>query len=103
ERFGCEYGAKSSPNVTVIPTAQKTGNYDVVFNANVVEIVKDGDKTTGVKYIDVKTGEEVIQSADSVELTSYVLNYAKLLTVSDIGEHYDHMTDIASLGKKYSY
>src|SRR5699024_2569021 len=25
ERFGCEYGAKSTPNVTVIPTAEKTG------------------------------------------------------------------------------
>ncbi|HIS29142.1 MAG TPA: GMC family oxidoreductase [Candidatus Avamphibacillus intestinigallinarum] len=103
ERFGCEYGAKSSPNVTVIPTAQKTGNFDVVFNANVVEILKDGDKTTGVKYVDVKTGEEVIQPADIVVLTSYVLNNAKLLMVSDIGEQYDPKTGKGTLGKNYCY
>src|SRR5699024_10783137 len=27
ERFGCEYGAKSSPILTVIPTAKETGNF----------------------------------------------------------------------------
>ena len=25
ERFGCEYGAKTSPEITVVPTARKTG------------------------------------------------------------------------------
>src|SRR5699024_9340858 len=28
ERFGCEYGAKSSPEVTVIPAARDTGNFE---------------------------------------------------------------------------
>src|SRR5699024_10210768 len=64
ERFGCEYGAKSSPEISVIPTAEKTGNFDVTFNANVVEILKEGNKTTGVKYVDTQTGEEFIQPAE---------------------------------------
>ena len=103
ERFGCEYGAKSSPEITVIPAAEKTGNYEVVTNANVVEVLKEGDKTTGVKYIDTRTGKEYIQPADIVVLTSYVLNNAKLLMVSDIGEQYDPDTGKGTLGKNYCY
>ncbi|WP_303968841.1 GMC family oxidoreductase [Sporosarcina ureae] len=103
ERFGCEYGAKASPEVTVVPAAMKTGNYDVTFNANVVEVLKQGDKTTGVRYIDTITGEEFIQPADVVVLTSYMLNNAKLLMVSDIGEQYDPDTGKGTLGKNYCY
>ncbi|WJY26364.1 GMC family oxidoreductase [Sporosarcina trichiuri] len=103
ERFGCEYGAKSSPEVTVLPTAKKTGNYDVVFDANVVEILKQGDKVTGVKYVDTQTSEEFVQPADIVVLTSYVMNNAKLLMVSEIGEQYDPDTGKGSLGRNYCY
>ncbi|MFF2752428.1 GMC family oxidoreductase [Psychrobacillus sp. NPDC058041] len=103
ERFGCEYGAKSSPEVTVIPTAMKTGKYDVQFHANVIEIMKSGNKVTGVKYVDTQTGEEFIQPADVVVLTSYVLNNAKLLMVSKIGEQYNPDTGKGTLGKNYGY
>ncbi|QED46654.1 GMC family oxidoreductase [Cytobacillus dafuensis] len=103
ERFGCEYGAKASPEVTVVPTALKTGNYDLRFNANVVEILKQGNKVTGVKYIDTLSLEEIIQPADVVVLTSYVLNNAKLLMVSKIGEQYDPDTGRGTLGKNYCY
>lgn len=103
ERFGCEYGAKSSPEITVIPTAQKTGNYEVRFHANVVEVLKQGDKVTGVRYIDRLSGEEFIQPADVVVLTSYVLNNAKLLMVSNIGEQYNPDTGKGTLGKNYAY
>src|SRR5699024_2366560 len=58
ERFGCEYGAKTSPNITVIPTAQKTGDFELRTDSNVVEILHEDGKATGVRYVDVKTGEE---------------------------------------------
>ena len=103
ERFGCEYGAKSTPEVTVIPTARETGNFDVIFNANVVEVLKEGGKATGVRYIDTLTGEEFIQPADIVVLTSYMLNNAKLLMVSEIGEQYDPVTGKGTLGRNYCY
>lgn len=103
ERFGCEYGAKSSPEVTVIPTAEKSGNFEVRTNSNVVEILKKGDKVTGVRYIDTLTREEFVQPADIVVLTSYVLNNAKLLMVSDIGEQYDPDTGRGTLGRNYCY
>ncbi|PAF53525.1 GMC family oxidoreductase [Helicobacter sp. 13S00482-2] len=103
ERFGCEYGAKASPIVTVIPTALKTGNYEIRCNANVIEILKKGDKVIGVKYVDTKTLEEYIQPADIVVLSSFVLNNAKLLMVSKIGEQYDPKTRKGTLGKNYCY
>ncbi|CAM3239030.1 GMC family oxidoreductase [Filibacter tadaridae] len=103
ERFGCEYGAKTSPEITVVPTARKTGNYDVRFHANVIEVLKQGNKVTGVKYIDRQTGEEFIQPADVVVLTSYMMNNAKLLMVSNIGEQYNPETGKGTLGKNYCY
>lgn len=103
ERFGCEYGAKSSPEITVVPAARETGNYEIKFNANVVEVMKEGDKVTGVRYIDTVTFEEFIQPAEVVVLTSYMLNNAKLLMVSQIGEQYDPETGRGTLGKNYAY
>jgi len=103
ERFGCEYGAKTSPEITVIPTAMRTGNFDVRFHANVVEVLKKGNKVTGVRYIDNQTGEEYIQPAEVVVLTSYVMNNAKLLMVSGIGEQYNPKTQKGTLGKNYAY
>ncbi|MGE7696033.1 GMC family oxidoreductase [Lysinibacillus sp. NPDC094177] len=103
ERFGCEYGAKSSAEVTVIPTALKTSNFDLRYNSNVVEILKKGNKVTGVRYIDTISGEEFIQPANAVVLTSYVFNNAKLLMVSNIGERYDPATGKGTLGRNYCY
>ena len=31
--YGCEYGAKADPIVTVIPTAKKTGNFELRTNS----------------------------------------------------------------------
>lgn len=103
ERFGCEYGAKTSPEITVVPAAKATGNYEVKFNANVVEVMKEGDKVTGVRYYDTVTFEEFIQPANVVVLTSYIMNNAKLLMVSDIGQQYDPETGQGTLGKNYAY
>ncbi|MCL1703076.1 GMC family oxidoreductase [Lysinibacillus sp. Bpr_S20] len=103
ERFGCEYGAKSSAEVTVVPTALKTNNFDLRYNSNVVEILKNGNKVTGVRYIDTISGEEFIQPANAVVLTSYVFNNAKLLMVSNIGERYDPATGKGTLGRNYCY
>ncbi|MBU9672434.1 GMC family oxidoreductase [Planococcus sp. CP5-4] len=103
ERFGCEYGAKTSPEITVVPAARATGNYDIRFNANVVEVMKEGERVTGVRFIDTVTLEEFIQPAEVVVLTSYVMNNAKLLMVSEIGQMYDPETGEGSLGKNYAY
>lgn len=103
ERFGCEYGAKSSPNITVIPTAQKTGNFELRTDSNVLEILHENGKATGVKYIDVKTGEEFEQPADVVIVTSFTLNNTRLLLQSKIGKPYDPDTKQGVIGRSYCY
>lgn len=103
ERFGCEYGAKSDPTITVIPTAQETGNFELRTHANVVEILHDNGKATGVRYIDVQSGQEYIQPANVVALTSYVLNNTKLLLVSNLGTPYNRENGTGHVGKNYCY
>ncbi len=103
ERFACEYDAKASPNNTSIPIAQKTGRFELRCDCNVVEVMKKGNKVTGVRYVNTLTREEFIQPADVVVLSSYVLNNAKLLMVSKIGTQYDPATGKGTLGKSYCY
>src|SRR5699024_8543864 len=104
ERFGCVYGAKSSPEITVIPTAQETDDFELRVHANVTEIITDevdDSKVSGVKFVDTLTGEEFIHTADVLALTSYVINNYKLLAVSDIGEQCDPETTKGTLARNY--
>lgn len=97
--YGCEYGAKADPVVTVIPTAKKTGNYEVRHHAYVRRVLHDGKKATGVLYVDTQTGEEFEQPADLVVLTSYTLGNVRLLLLSEIGRPYDPETGEGVIGK----
>src|SRR5699024_7519523 len=103
ERIGRADGAPTSPDIPVLPTAEKTGKLDVTFNANLVEILQEGTKTTRVKYVNTQTGEEYIKTAEAIVLTRFILNNAKLLMTSDIGEQYDPETGKGTLGKNYCY
>src|SRR5699024_11388423 len=88
ERFGCEYGAKADPTVTVIPVAKDTGNFDLRVQSNVTEIVHDGKKVTGVIYIVTHTGEKFEQPAEVVVLKVYVFYNVRFFFISEIGYHY---------------
>ncbi|MEH7094882.1 GMC family oxidoreductase [Neobacillus vireti] len=103
ERFGCEYGAKADPTVSVIPFAKNTGNFEYRTYSNVTQILNDGKKATGVRYIDVQTNEEFIQPAEIVVLTSYVMNNARLLLTSKLGRPYNPNTGEGVIGKNYCY
>jgi gluconate 2-dehydrogenase alpha chain len=103
ENFGCEYGAKADPVVTVIPVAQKTGNLDLRTHANVTRILNDGTKATGVIYANTFTGEEFEQPADVVVIASYVFNNVRLLLNSGLGKPFNPVTGTGSVGKNYCY
>lgn len=103
ENFGCEYGAKADPTVTVIPVAKQTGNLDLRTHSNVIEILNDGTKATGVIYIDTITGEEFEQPAEVVVLASYVFNNVRLLLNAGIGKPYNSANQTGSIGKNYCY
>ncbi len=103
ERFGCEYGAKADPVVTVIPIANQTGKFEIRTHSNVRRILHKGGKATGVLYVDVTTGEEIIQPADIVVVTSYVFNNVRLLLMSELGKPYDPVSGTGVIGKNYAY
>jgi len=103
ENFGCEYGAKADPAVTVIPVAQQTGNLELRTHSNVIRILKDGSKVTGVLYVDTITGEEFEQPAEVVVVASYVFNNARLLLNSKIGKPYNSADGTGVIGKNYCY
>jgi gluconate 2-dehydrogenase alpha chain len=103
ERFGCEYGAKGTPNTTVIPTALETGNFELRTHSEVLEVLHDGERATGVLYIDTRTGQEYEQPADVVVLSSYTFNNARLLLTSELGTPYDPETQTGTIGKNYCY
>src|SRR5699024_11809552 len=69
----------------------------------VTGIHHDGEKATGVRYVDMQTGEEFDQPADIVVLTSYTLNNARVLLNADIGRPYDPETQTGVIGKNYCY
>ncbi|WP_249869985.1 GMC family oxidoreductase [Oceanobacillus saliphilus] len=99
---GCEIGAKSDPVVTVVPTALKTGNFELRTYAYVKRVIYDGDKATGVLYVDTQTGEEFEQPAELVALTSFTLNNVRLLLLSNIGVPYNPETGEGVIGKNYT-
>ena len=103
ERFGCEYGAKADPVVTVIPVAKKTGKFEIRTHSYVRRILHTGNRATGVLYTDTTTGEEIEQPADIVVLTSYVFNNVRLLLLSNLGRPYDPATGKGVIGKNYAY
>jgi len=101
-KYGCEYGSKADPVVTVIPVAQQTGKLDLRTHAQVLEVLHDGKKATGVRYLDTMTGLEMIQEADIVVLSAYTYSNTRLMLMSKIGEAYDPATGKGVVGKNYS-
>ncbi|QQK76826.1 GMC family oxidoreductase [Salicibibacter cibarius] len=100
--YGCDFAAKSDPVITVIPTAQETGNFELRTGSNVTRILYEGDQATGVLFTDLETGEEFEQPADIVVLTSYTFNNVRLLLLSEIGDPYDPETGEGVIGKNFT-
>src|SRR5437879_1270668 len=104
ERFGCEMGAKASPQTTVLPVLMKNPNYELRTLANVIKVNLDSDRkrAIGVTYVDSR-GREFEQPADLVLLTSYVFNNVRLMLLSGIGKPYDPAANTGVVGRNYAY
>lgn len=102
ETYGCDFGAKSDPIVTVLPTAKKTGNYELRNEATVTRVLYDGNRATGLLYIDTKTGKEYEQPADVVVLAGFTFTNNRLLLLSKIGTPYNPKTGEGVIGKNFT-
>src|SRR3712207_4441014 len=67
------------------------------------EGLKMGAWVRGLEQGGPKQFKKFIQPAEVVVLTTYMMNNAKLLMVSKIGEMYDPKTGRGTLGKNYAY
>ncbi len=100
--YGCDFGAKADPIVTVLKTAQKTDNFELRNNAHVRRILHDGKKATGVLYIDPLTRQEYEQPADLVVVSAFFSGNNRLMMLSEIGEQYDPSTGEGIIGKNFT-
>jgi len=102
--FGCEMGAKASPQTAVLPSLMKQSRFELRTHANVVKVNLDSAKkrAVSVTYIDSR-GREFEQPADLVLLTSYVFNNVRLMLLSGIGKPYDAVANTGVVGRNYAY
>lgn len=101
--YGCEYNSKASPLITTLPSALATGNFEIKVNANVLEIMHENGKATGVRFVHTKTLQEFILPADVVILAGFVFSNSKLLLTSRIGAPYDPQSATGVVGKNLGY
>src|SRR5690625_7468251 len=99
--YGCDFGAKSDPVVTVIPTAKETGNYELRTKSYARKVIHKDGKTTGVLYVDMRTGLEYEQPADIVDLGGDSLYNTKLMLTSEFAETYDPNRQKGVMCKSY--
>jgi gluconate 2-dehydrogenase alpha chain len=102
--FGCEMGAKASPQTAVLPALMQNKNFELRTLCNVVKVNLDSEKkrAISVTYVDSR-GREFEQPADLVLLTSYVLNNTRLMLLSGIGKPYDPVANTGVVGRNYAY
>ncbi|MBB6451287.1 gluconate 2-dehydrogenase alpha chain [Geomicrobium halophilum] len=102
DSYGCDYGAKADPLVTVLPTARETGNFELRAKSNVRRVLYDGNQATGVIYVDTATGNEYEQPADVVVLAGFTFTNTRLLLLSEIGTPYNPDTRQGVIGKNFT-
>ncbi|HYA15886.1 MAG TPA: GMC family oxidoreductase [Bryobacteraceae bacterium] len=103
ERFGCMVGAKAQPTNTLLPLLVHKKTFSMRHGAWVRRVVTKGNRATGIEYVDLATGEEIFQPADTVMLGTFTLNNVKLLMLSGIGDMYDPATGKGTLGKNLTH
>ncbi|WJY26313.1 GMC family oxidoreductase [Sporosarcina trichiuri] len=102
ETYGCHFGAKADPIITVLKTAQKTGNYELRYNAYAHRILHQNGKATGVLYTDTLTGQEYEQPADVVVAAGFIFSNTRLMLLSKIGTPYNPKTREGIIGKNFT-
>src|SRR3989440_4876064 len=102
--FGCEMGAKASPQTAVLPNLMKQKKFELRTRANVTRVNLDSAKkrAVSVTYVDSR-GREFEQPAELVLLTSYVFNNVRLMLQSGIGKPYDPVANTGVVGRNYAY
>lgn len=105
ERFICEASAKASPQVLLYPMLKKRKGFELRLQTHVMSVDYDKrtKRATGVRYIDLRTGQEFLQPAEVVVLGAFTMTNSRLLLISGIGKPYDPMSNSGVVGKNFCY
>jgi gluconate 2-dehydrogenase alpha chain len=105
ERFICEAKAKASPELLLYPMLKQRKGFEIRLRCHVLGLNHDakGKRVTGVRYVDLVTGQEYEQPADAVVLGAFTMTNTKLLLTSRIGKPYNAATRTGVVGKNFCY
>lgn len=99
--FGCEFGAKSSTLVTMIPRALETGKCEIRPESVVLRVeTNEAGRATGVVYVDAH-GVEHRQRARAVVLAANGAETARLLLLSESSRFPDGLANSSGKVGKY--
>ena len=99
--FGCEFGAKSSTLVAMIPQALATGRCEIRAQSAVFEIsTNSAGRATGVRYYD-RDGREQQQQARAVVLSANGAETPRLLLMSTSSRFPDGLANSSGKVGKY--
>jgi gluconate 2-dehydrogenase alpha chain len=101
-RYGCMIGAKAQPTNTLMPLLANKKNFELRAGCRARRVVHTAGKATGISYMD-ENGQETLQPAAVVVLSSWTLNNTRLLLLSGIGEPYDPVTGKGSVGRNLTH
>lgn len=91
-RYGCEVDAKASALTDHLQLSLATGDHEIRYGSKVTGIMMGDDGlATGLRYVDLESGEEHEQPADLVILSGFTLTNVRMLLLSGV-----HRTPTAS-------
>jgi gluconate 2-dehydrogenase alpha chain len=105
DRFACEANAKGTPDVLLFPWLSRQPGFELRTHCHVLGL--DFDRSAGriraVRYLDLQTGEEVLQPCQTAVLAGFTLTNARLLLAGGIGRPYDPASGTGVVGKNFCY
>ena len=105
ERFVCEAHAKATPDTLLYPMLRSRPGFEIRTHAQVLHLDYDrgAQRATGVRYLDLNSGQQFEQPADIVVLAAFTMSNTRLLLLSGIGEPYSPATRRGVVGKNFCY
>ncbi|HYZ84510.1 MAG TPA: GMC family oxidoreductase [Bryobacteraceae bacterium] len=100
--YGCMISAKAQPTNLLMPILRKQKSFSLRNGCWVRRIVHRNGKAEGVVFVDEK-GQEVMQPANIVILSTFTPNNVRLLLLSKIGTPYDPVSGTGTLGKNFTH
>ena len=102
-RYLCEANAKGTPAAVLYPWLTQQSNFEIRTHGHVLGLEHRDQQVTGVRYLNLTTGEELLQPAEVVVLAAFTLTNTRLLLSAGLGDAYDAATGRGTLGRNLCF